>query len=58
MRTINVAGGTLFHLAADLYGDATQWTRLAEANSLADPRLDGVMTLRVPAPVSGRGEDG
>lgn len=48
MKTITTAGGTLFHLAADLYGDAAQWTRLAEANGIRDPQLTGVTTIVVP----------
>jgi hypothetical protein len=49
MRTITVAGGNLFRIAADELGDATQWIRIAELNGLADPMLSGVVTLRLPA---------
>jgi hypothetical protein len=48
MRTITVAGGDLFHLAADLLGDATQWNRIAQLNGLDDPVLSGVVTLNIP----------
>jgi hypothetical protein len=48
MRTITVAGGDLFHLAAEYLGDATQWNRLAQVNGLTDPVLSGLATLLVP----------
>jgi len=53
MRTITVAGGTLFRIAAEQLGDATQWQRIAELNGLTDPVLTGVMTLRIPARTGG-----
>ena len=49
MRTIQVAGGDLFRLAATYLGDATQWVRIAQLNGLSDPMLSGVVTLRIPA---------
>ena len=57
MRTITVAGGNLFRIAADELGDATQWIRIAQLNGLSDPMLDGLMTLRIPArdPAAGGG---
>ena len=48
MRTITVAGGNLFKIAAAELGDATQWIRIAELNGLSDPVLVGVVTLRLP----------
>ncbi len=48
MRTITVAGGTLFRVAVDELGDATQWVRIAALNGLKDPMLSGVVTLRLP----------
>lgn len=48
MRTITVAGGTLFHLAASELNDATQWIRLAQLNLLVDPQIRGVVTLKIP----------
>lgn len=48
MRTITVAGGDLFHLAAEYLGDATQWNRIAQLNGLDDPMLSGLVTLLVP----------
>ncbi len=50
MRTITVAGGTLFHLAASELNDATQWNRIAQLNALSDPILHGVVTLKIPNP--------
>lgn len=48
MTTITVAGGTLFHIAAQKLGDATQWIRIAQLNGLSDPQISGVTTLRLP----------
>lgn len=53
MRTIQVAGGDLYRLAATYLGDATQWTRIAQANGLSDPVLAGVATLKLPAADAG-----
>ena len=48
MRTITIAGGNLFRVAAEQLGDATQWIRIAQLNGLTDPVLYGVVTLRIP----------
>ena len=48
MRTITVAGGNLFRIAAEQLGDATQWLRIAQLNALSDPSLTGVVTLLIP----------
>jgi hypothetical protein len=50
MRTLTVVGGNLFKIAAEQLGDATQWLRIAQANSLDDPMLSGVVTLSIPEP--------
>lgn len=47
-KTITVAGGTLFRVAAEQLGDALQWTRIARLNGLTDPWLYGVVTLKIP----------
>jgi len=47
-RTIVVAGGNLFALAAQYLQDATQWIRIAQANDLSDPVIKGVQTLIIP----------
>jgi hypothetical protein len=49
MRTIVVAGGNLFAIAARELGDATQWVRIARLNGLSDPFISGVMTLKLPS---------
>lgn len=48
MKTITVAGGNLFRVAAEQLGDATQWIRIAQLNNLSDPMLSGVVTLPIP----------
>ena len=50
MRTLTVAGGNLFQIAAAELADATQWIRIAQLNNLADPVLAGVTTLLIPDP--------
>ncbi len=50
MRTLTVAGGNLFRIAAEQLGDATQWIRIAQLNAIADPMLTGLVTLRIPDP--------
>lgn len=47
-KTIIVAGGNLFEIAANYLQDATQWIRIAQANNLSDPVLTGVTTLIIP----------
>ncbi len=53
--TITVAGGDLFHIAAQQLGDATQWIRIAQLNGLSDPVISGVTTLQLPAPNAAAG---
>ena len=50
MRTITVAGGNLFSIAAAELGDATQWIRIAQLNGIDDPFLNGLVTLLLPDP--------
>lgn len=47
-QVITVIGGNLFALAAQYYGDASQWALIAQANNLTDPNLSGVNTLLIP----------
>jgi hypothetical protein len=49
---ILVAGADLFHLAAQYYGDATQWYRIAIANGLVDPLVTGPTSLLIPGPTA------
>lgn len=46
---LTVAGGNLYALAAQEYGDPMAWTALAQANGLADPMISGIATVVVPA---------
>ena len=48
MLTIYVADTTLFHVAAQQLGDATQWNRVAAFNGLTDPMVKGVCMLLIP----------
>jgi len=54
IRTVYVAGGTtLFRVALDELGDATQWDRIASLNNLTDPWLmSGQYALLIPPPIS------
>lgn len=47
-NTIAVAGGNLYQIAEEQYGDATAWTTIANANGLTDPFVQGVQTLVIP----------
>lgn len=57
MKTLTVVGGDLFRIALEQLGDATQWNRIAAANGLRDPFLQGIMSLKIPAsdPAAGGG---
>jgi len=48
LKTITVAGGNLFRIAAEQLSDATQWLRIAQLNGLTDPMFSGVQTLLIP----------
>lgn len=48
MRTVTVAGANLFALALQYLGSADQWNRIAQANGLIDPMVNGTMALRIP----------
>ena len=50
MQTLIVAGGDLFHIAAQQLNDATQWIRIAQLNNITDPVLSGLVTLLIPDP--------
>lgn len=47
-KSVTVVGGTLYGLAAQHYGDASQWGVIAQANGLTDPVIQGVQTLTIP----------
>lgn len=46
---ITVVNVTLFQLAAQYYGDATQWPVIANANNLRDPMILKPTKLIIPA---------
>jgi hypothetical protein len=48
VRTINIAGGNLFEIAAQYLGDATHWNRIARLNGLWDFQVTGITTLKIP----------
>jgi len=48
-QTITTGSTSLFAVAADQYGDARDWTALAQANGITDPQVDGITILVVPA---------
>jgi nucleoid-associated protein YgaU len=47
--TVTVAGGSLFDMASQSYGDPSSWTAIANANGLSDPELSGIQTLTIPS---------
>lgn len=47
-KTVTVVGGTMYGLAAQYYGDASQWGVIANANGLTDPQIQGQQTLIIP----------
>lgn len=48
-NVVTVGGGNLFSLAASEYGNANDWTAIAQANDLSDPFVDGTQQIVVPA---------
>lgn len=48
IKTIRVAGGNLFVLAAQYLGDASQWNRIAQLNDMTDPFLADIVVLKMP----------
>ncbi|CCD29938.1 putative phage protein [Candidatus Glomeribacter gigasporarum BEG34] len=47
-KTLTIAGGNLYRIAAEEYGNAMDWTAIAQANGLTDPNLEGIQTLIIP----------
>ncbi len=48
--TLTVAGGDLYRIAAEQYGDASLFVQLMEANGLTDPVLPaGLTQIVLPA---------
>lgn len=48
IRRVTVSATNLFAVASVYLGDATQWTRIARANGLVDPWIDGIVELVIP----------
>jgi nucleoid-associated protein YgaU len=51
-------GDDLFRIATQVYGDASAWTLIAEANGLSDPIITQDATLTVPPYNEIRAQDG
>jgi hypothetical protein len=55
MKTVQTSGGDLFHLALQQLGDATQFSRIIQANygnnggPPMDPTITGNVTLNIPS---------
>jgi len=47
-KQITVAGGNLYQIASQYYGDPMGWVQIAQANGLTDPQLIGIVTLNIP----------
>lgn len=47
-QSVTMAGGSLYKLAADSYGDASKWDVIASANGLNDPEIQGIQQITVP----------
>lgn len=54
-QPVAVAGANLYKMAADSYGDASEWVTIAQANGLTDPMYQGVGVIDVPAQAAGKG---
>ncbi|WP_426102893.1 hypothetical protein [Pseudomonas sp. PSPC3-3] len=46
--SVTTSNSSLQRVAADAYGDQSRWTEIAAANSITDPRLDGIQTIKIP----------
>lgn len=47
-KVVTLAGGDLYTLAAQTYGDAMGWASIAQTNGLTDPEVSGVADLNIP----------
>jgi nucleoid-associated protein YgaU len=47
-NTVSTAGGNLYRIAQDTFGDPTAWATIAAANELIDPFIQGIETLTIP----------
>jgi hypothetical protein len=46
--SVTTSNSSLQKIAADAYGDQSRWTDIAAANSIVDPQLDGIQTIKIP----------
>lgn len=46
-QVLTVANANLYQIAAQQYGDATQWTVIANANGLSDPMIESTLSATV-----------
>jgi hypothetical protein len=46
--SVTTSNSTLQKVAADSYGDQSRWTEIAAANSIVDPQLGGIQTIKIP----------
>lgn len=46
--SVTTSNSSLQKVASDAYGDQSRWTEIAAANSIIDPRLDGIQTIKIP----------
>ena len=58
VQQVTVSGGSLYSLAAQYLGDATQWNRIARLNGLWDPMLVGTVNLWLPPVDANAGNGG
>jgi hypothetical protein len=58
IKSVTIAGGNLFAVAALELGDATQWNRIARLNGLLDPMITGIVTLLIPPVDANAGNGG
>lgn len=58
IKSVTIAGGNLFSLAAVELGDATQWNRIARLNGILDPMITGIVTLLLPPVDANAGNGG
>lgn len=45
---VPMAGGNLYQVAARQYGDAAEWTAIANANRISDPMISGLQNIKIP----------
>lgn len=48
IKTVTVAGVSLYQVASKMYGDPMGWTAIAKANNLTDPNITDAQTLVIP----------